>query len=44
MRSASVLSDPSTDNDHIGVLELTDVGEEADLGDTDSDSKLVQDD
>ena len=43
-RSASVLSDPSTDNDHIGVLALTDVGEEADQGDTDSDSELVQDD
>ena len=39
-----MLSDPSTDNDHIGVLALTDVGEEADQGDTDLDSELVQDD
>ena len=42
--SASELSDPSTDNDHVGVLALTDVGEEADQGNTDSDSERVHDD
>ena len=43
-RSASVLSDPSTDNDNIRFLALTDIREEADLGNTDLDSELVQDD
>ena len=44
VRSASVLSYLSTDNDNIGFLALTDIGEEADCGDTDSDLELVQDD
>ena len=44
VRSATELSDLSTDNDHIGVLALTDVGEEADQGNRDSDLELVQDD
>ena len=43
-RSASVLSDLSTDNDNIRFSALTDIGEEADQGDTDLDSELVQDD
>ena len=43
-RSASVLSDLSTNNDNIRFLALTDIGEEADQGDTDLDSELVQDD
>ena len=44
VRSAPVLSDPLTDNDHIGVLALTDVGEEADQDNMGLDSELVQDD
>ena len=44
VRSASVLSDLSTDTDNVGFSALTDIGEEADWGDTDLDLELVQDD